>query len=250
MLSKQFIFELFFLFLLSGSQAQTEIKGYVLALPGKNPIAFANIGILNASVGTISDQDGSFSLSIASQYFRDSIIFSALGYEPLKIPIRKLIDNRQMTVYLRETAYRLSEVVVMAERGTTKSMSIGNQHFDGSSLYGDTINAGSSMALLIKSINRRGKKNIDFPAYLKEAEVLILNNTFPDFKIRVRVYDVDTIKGKLLPGRDLLEASVVEQSNIKDGWLSFDLSEYRLLVEKDFFIVFEWILEKKDRAAL
>lgn len=229
------------------SMGQIQLEGQVVSLPVKYPIPFANIGIMNGTVGTISDHDGSFSMTISDHYANDTVVFSALGFERVRIPIRNFVRQNQLTIYLKETAYRLSEIVVTADRGKAKLVYAGNPQFEGSSIYADTVNAGSAMALLVKNTGRKGKQKFEYPAFIREVQVMILNNTFGSFKIRARIYNVVMKSGKPFPGIDLLNESVVLQSTITDGWLSFDLTPYRLQVDEDFFVAFEWILEKSDR---
>ncbi|MCB0667012.1 MAG: carboxypeptidase-like regulatory domain-containing protein [Saprospiraceae bacterium] len=247
---REILFFILIFFSLPVLNAQLLIEGRILSLPEKKPIPYANIGILNATVGTISDFDGTFSMAISRQYARDSVIFSALGYEKVKIPIRQFMEKNKLGIYLKEVAYKLAEVVVIADRGKTKLTFAGNPQFEGSTLYADTVNAGSAMALLIHNKNRRDKIKFEYPVYLHEAEVMIQHNTFKDFKVRVRILEARKKDGKIVPGNDLLGESVVMNSNITDGWLSFDLSPYQLQMEEDFFLAFEWILERKDRANL
>ncbi|MFM7485481.1 MAG: serine hydrolase domain-containing protein, partial [Cytophagales bacterium] len=62
---------------------------------------------------------------------------------------------------------------------------------------------------------------------------------------RVRLYSVDSITKS--PGDDLLKKSVVVESTIRNGWLTFDLSEFQYLIQQPFFIAFEQILTRTDR---
>lgn len=246
------VFRILVLFLLNPLEgfAQFYMQGKVLALPNREPVAFANIGIINASIGTISDHDGSFSMSIPRVHSRDSIIFSALGYEKVSIPVSKLQAGTSLTIYLKETSYRLSVITITAERSKPKYFSAGNAESEGGSLYADTVNAGAAMALLIRNETRKGKVKFEYPLDIQSAQVRIVNNTFKQFKVRIRLLDVVEVGGKLVPGKDILNESVVVESSIFDGWLKIDLSPYTIKVNSDYFLVFEWILEKKDRANL
>lgn len=246
------VFNLLVLFLLIPLEGFTQyfMQGKVLSLPNREPIPFANIGIINASIGTISDHDGSFSMSIPGVYSRDSIIFSALGYEKVRIPVSKLPVGTSLTIYLKETSYRLSEITITAERTKPKFFAAGNAESEGGSLYADTVNAGAAMALLIRNETRKGRVKFEYPLYIQSAQVRIVNNTFKQFKVRIRLLDVVEVGGKPVPGKDILNESVVVESSIFDGWLKIDLSPYAIKVNTDYFLVFEWILEKKDRANL
>ena len=230
--------------------SQYSVKGRVLSLPDKQPVAFANIGIVNAAIGTISDEDGSFSFRIPAQHDRDSVLFSALGYSKISIPVSELSENSGLTVFLKETTYELSEVVLTAERKKARNYRVGNRRYDGGSVYADTITAGSAMALFIHNKSAKGGLEFQYPVYVKEVQLRIVKNTFPEFKVRVRLLKADTLRGVPIPGEDIFNESVVVKSNIIDDWLKVDLSGYRIKIDEDFFLAFEWILETKDRVRL
>ncbi|NND05993.1 MAG: carboxypeptidase-like regulatory domain-containing protein [Saprospiraceae bacterium] len=238
------------LFCVDQGYGQFLIEGQVLSLPNEKPIAFANIGVMNSSLGTISEFDGSFSFHIGSAHVHDTVIFSALGYASVSVPVQDMVSNPKINVYLKEETYTLSEIVVCEDRIKPRQYVAGNGKYQGGSLYADTVNAGSAMALLITNRSLRGKTRFDYPSYVPEAQVLIINNTFDQFRLRARIMDVDISTGQPMPGEDLLNESVVVQSSIYRDWLTVDLSPYRIRVEQDFFLVFEWILEKKDRQIL
>ncbi|MEZ4828349.1 MAG: carboxypeptidase-like regulatory domain-containing protein [Bacteroidia bacterium] len=236
------IFLLLFLLNWSTVFSQYIVKGKVVSLPDKQPIPFTNIGIMNSSVGTIANMDGTFALKIPTFHAYDSVIFSALGYARIVIPVASLRQNAGLTIYLREAPYALSEVTLSAKRTKAEIFRTGNRYFEGGSVYADTVMAGSAMALLIQ--------NKTYPVYIQNASVRIVNNTFGEFKVRVRLLEADTVRGVVLPGKDLLNQSVVTESKISNGWLNVDLSSFQLKMERDFFLAFEWILEQKDRTNL
>ena len=69
------------------------INGQVVDFATRKPIMYVNIGILGSSVGTISNDDGTFSIEVPSEYSEASVIFSMLGYEPREIPVQRLVDQ-------------------------------------------------------------------------------------------------------------------------------------------------------------
>ncbi|MEX1240074.1 MAG: hypothetical protein WEB30_10165, partial [Cyclobacteriaceae bacterium] len=77
----------------------------------------------------------------------------------------------------------------------------------------------------------------------EKVSVRVAKNTFKEFKIRVRVYSVDSLTG--LPGKDLLNKSVVETSRIKKGWLEIDLLKHYIMIDGPFYLGFEWTLRRK-----
>jgi hypothetical protein len=228
---------------------QKIIHGKVLAQNNKTAIAYANIGILNSNVGSISNEDGSFSISIPTRYFNDTLLFAALGYATRRVPISLINTDQSLTVLLSEKVIELESVTVSAKKEKKKHFWLGNKYNKGGNIYADSVAAGSAMALLIENKFPVYHDDLAFPVFLEKALLKISVNTFQQFKVRIRILDV--APGSTLPGEDLFNENVVLTSTIKSGWLTFDLSSYNIRIEKPtFFLVFEWILEDKDRLAL
>jgi hypothetical protein len=78
----------------------------------KQPIEFANIGIIGKNMGTVTDLNGRFKLLVDSKFDNDTLLFSIIGYKPLLIKISDLRKNVENEVYLEERAYEIAEVVI------------------------------------------------------------------------------------------------------------------------------------------
>ncbi|MBK7869772.1 MAG: hypothetical protein IPJ74_03340 [Saprospiraceae bacterium] len=91
---------------------------------------------------------------------------------------------------------------------------------------------GAAMALMM---NEKSENLL-----LQAATVYIHENELSEFKLRCRIVSAEGG----LPGKDLLNENVIISSSIKKGTLSVDLSSYNLLINKPFFLVFEWIVDK------
>jgi len=93
------------------SYAQTtKIRGYVFDSNTKQPIPFVNISILDTYIGTISDTEGIFFLETTSD--KDTLIFSCLGYNSLKIKINPHYFN-DLVIDLVPSEISLNEVLVL-----------------------------------------------------------------------------------------------------------------------------------------
>ncbi|WNB18600.1 SusC/RagA family TonB-linked outer membrane protein [Marivirga arenosa] len=86
------------------------VSGSVFDQNTKEPIPGVNIYLKNSNQGTTSSLDGSFSLAIKND--TKTIVFSFIGYEQKEININNY--NEDLTIYLKENALELSEVVVTA----------------------------------------------------------------------------------------------------------------------------------------
>jgi len=242
----QAVCHIFFLLSALHSFSQT-VSGKVLAQPGKEPMAFVNIGILNSTVGTITNQDGTFSLHIPVAHLDDTLLVSALGYGRRYVPVKALL-GKSSEIYLSEKVMTLQPVTVSARKDKQKSFALGNRFTKGGFLYADSVSSGAAMALLIENKYPAFHEDLEFPVYLEKAILFIDKNSMNPFRIRIRIMEYDSISG--FPGRDLLTESVIETSSMKYGWLDFDLTSYHVQVDRPFFLVFEWIMEDKDRLNL
>jgi uncharacterized protein YktA (UPF0223 family) len=230
--------------------SQTIIEGKLLNDEDKTPIPFANIGILNTPVGTISNQDGTFEIVIPDKHLHDTLLFAALGFERKWFPVQKLLGGNILTISLREQTIVLKNVTVKSKRlKPLRSYEIGNKNFNTGSLFVDSVAAGSAMALLIENRYPSYFPELSLPFFITKAKLRISYNTFDDFRIRIRFLSVDSITG--LPDKDLIEESIIASSGMRKGWLNFDLSKHIIRIEvPSFFVVFEWLIEEDERKTL
>lgn len=238
-----------FAVLLTGTlSAQILIKGKVLDGKNDQPIAYTNIGIINTRVGTIANGDGTFSIQIPAQHAQDTLTFSALGFQIKSIPISDLNESSKILLFQKETL--LDEVTVRSKKDKVKEWELGNRYEKGGLNMSSAVEAtaGASVALLIENKYPSHYEDLTYPVFLESAKLKINDNTSGPFKIRVRLYDIDSLNGA--PGNEFLDRSIILESDIKKGWLDFDLSRYNIRVSGPFFLAFEWILEEDEREAL
>lgn len=239
----------FFVWVIIPSFSQKVVKGAVFEQYSRKPVAFVNIGILGSNVGSISNADGSFAVSIPESLSGDTLLFSALGYGTRRIPVSIIKTGQPFTILLPEKIIELDQVTVSARREKKKNFWLGNKYHKGGNIYADSVAAGSAMALLIENKYPAYHEDLVFPVFIEKAVLMISVNTFDEFKVRVRFLEVDSITQ--LPGKDIFDESVIVTSNIKKGWLTFDLSSFNFKIDKSrFFLAFEWILDDNDRLNL
>jgi hypothetical protein len=227
---------------------QKKIKGEILDERNK-PISFANIGIIDSNVGSISNEDGSFIISIPEIHYKDTLLFSALGYKTRGIPVQTIETGRPLTILLSEKILQLEPVTVSAKKDKKKTFWLGNSYNQGGHIYADSVAAGSALALLIENKHPTYHAHLTFPVFVEKALLRISSNTFDEFKVRVRFLEVDSITR--LPGKDLFDENLIVTSHMHMGWLKFDLSSFNFKINQaPFFLAFEWILDDNDRLDL
>jgi len=233
--------------LLSGLvHGQKTIIGKILNKTTKEPIPYANIGVVNSNVGTISNFDGSFSILIPKRLNNDSLTFSSLGFFKEVLAANPLESKKEYTIYLNVKETILKQVLVTAKRLKEKLIILGNTSFNQGNYEPDTIYSGRAVSLLIDT--RSFRKGITFPFMVKKAGLYIFQNRFESFKFRIRLNKYDKLTGK--PGEDLIEKSIIVESSISNGWLEFDLSSLNFKAEGPFFVTFEQLIDRESRDAI
>lgn len=76
------------------------------------PLEGVNIQIEDASLGTVSNQDGSFKLSLPTQMIHKNIIISHLGYDTKKVAINLVMNSDHQTIQLQEKVTLLNDINV------------------------------------------------------------------------------------------------------------------------------------------
>ena len=245
---KHLIFKVLILLLVNfNCLSQIHIKGVVLKEKDKTPIPYAAIGILNTTVGTISELDGTFQITVPRNLIRNDLLCSALGFERTNISLTDINNaGTEVTILLKEKIIVLEEVTVKSNN-RLRRFEFGNREFDGGSMYAHTEAAGSAMVMLVDN-GFPHYSGFKFPALLEKIFLRIVNNTFSEFKLRLRLYAFDSISG--LPGKDLLDKDIFVHDKIRNGWLELKLSEHNIILNGPFFLGFEWILDVKGRGFL
>lgn len=89
----------------SVSFAQRTINGVILDDSTGNPLPFATVKAANISLGTVSDMDGRFSISLPKSV--KELVISYTGYETITVPA-----TGEQTIYLQKAVNVMKDVVI------------------------------------------------------------------------------------------------------------------------------------------
>jgi len=87
------------------------ITGLVIDARNRRPLTFANVFLLNKSVGTISNAGGRFELKLSEYSSDDTLGISYMGYKLYKIPLEK-IDTSNLIARLTSERVQIRETIV------------------------------------------------------------------------------------------------------------------------------------------
>lgn len=222
-------------FILS-ARAQLILSGKVIDPVSRETLPYVNIGIKNKNIGTISQSDGSFSLTIPANYQNDSLTFSLVGYSKCVIPIQ---TSGQKLIPLLRKAGTLDEVIITPKSLKEKKFGLSKRnaliHFlDGSVNQNDIF----EIAQLIKLPST--------PSKLNSLKLYINESNADSCTFRINFYRFDGHN----PTERLLEKSIVQTHAIKEGWLTFDLSAYKIFLKNEVVVSIEFLPAKLRKSRI
>ncbi|NOU62007.1 carboxypeptidase-like regulatory domain-containing protein [Marinifilum caeruleilacunae] len=95
-------------------QKETNITGKVIDQKTQESLPYATVIYQNKSIGTITDLNGNFTLSITDASETDSIFISYMGYESIKTVIAECSKTNQFE--LKPNINKLNEVIVTSKK--------------------------------------------------------------------------------------------------------------------------------------
>ncbi|MFY0627464.1 MAG: carboxypeptidase-like regulatory domain-containing protein [Reichenbachiella sp.] len=111
---------IFFFVLLGKAALGQTLSGTLYDSETKEVLPFATISIANQYRGTVSNIEGRFVLDIKGTTLTDSIVFSYVGFETLRIAVSDISENE--TVYLKSATISLQEVQVLSKQLSAKDI--------------------------------------------------------------------------------------------------------------------------------
>lgn len=209
---------------------QNKVEGIIKNTETDEPVPYVNIGILNRDKGTVSNENGEFTLEIPIEFVNDTIKISSIGYETKIFIANEFINivKENKTISLSEKIIELNEVVVSNKK--LKEKVIGNKT-KSKMMRGGFRNAelGNELGIKIKI-----KKS---PTYISKFHANVTSNTGEKMKFRLNFYSIE----KGLPKEKLINQNIIFSIDSKEGEFTLDLSKYNLVVEEDFYLTMELI---------
>ena len=132
------------------------IRGHVSDKQGSNLFAVNVFLLKQSTTGTISDMDGNFTLKITSPKMikGEYLVFSFIGYEPLKIALDSINYSVPFKVSMAENTQTLNEVIVEGRKSISREFSI--KEMDKLKIYLSPLASGDplkAVAMLPSSTN-------------------------------------------------------------------------------------------------
>jgi len=224
---------LIILFLPSIVSAQViNIKGVVKNADTKETIPYVNIGIFEKAIGTVSNEDGYFEISIDAEYSGDKLSFSHINFEENHIVINyEMADS--LSIYLKPRHYKLPEVVVygrkqyiIGEIGRSDNENSPKGFFKAKGLGGEAATLiNNSGACKVNSFNMN-----------------VLKNSFKELTFRLNFYSIKSKK----PYKKIAPETIFKILENQNGKLSINLGNENIKINGNFIASIELITIEKS----
>ena len=203
------------------------ISGIVFETNSEIPVEYVNIGIVGKNIGTVSDQNGKYTLQINPEYYNDTLMFSCIGYHTYSVKVSDFVKMNGANVKLEKRVYDMTEVVIRPKKLKQKILGVTTKSKAVVGCFMDSIN-GREIGILMKNKNR---------AFLKEVNLNIAYCTYDTIFYRINVYKVH---GNMQFENILTNPIYIKSSKqeVKDKVI-IDLRPHNISVEGDFLVTFE-----------
>ena len=240
---KQFItekifFSVIFLFPLLGSSQPFLVKGKIVDSLN-NPIPYASIFIEEFQIGTNSDIEGYFEISVNN--LPTSMQVSSIGYENRKVVVAD--DKTNRLIILKSKNTYLEEVVVSGKK-INSNLLIGAVKKRGISIFPATKPFKQIALMINNQRNELYSGNYLLKSLTIKIPSVIDGATKADGsqQLRLRLYKIK--EGKVKVGEDILHKGILLTPK-KNSWYKLEMPYKIHLPDEGFVLALEWIENQK-----
>ncbi len=97
----------------SFAQSELDLKGKIVDFATYAPLESASIYVENSTIGTVSNVDGKFILSVPRELENDTLVISSIGYKSFRVLVSEFVNDED--IFLEEDIAALDEVLIIAE---------------------------------------------------------------------------------------------------------------------------------------
>lgn len=200
----------------------------------ETPLAYVNIGVIEAERGTVSDEMGLFSLDLKDLPPEAVLRFSYIGYASKDFTVGEIVKhgNAPLSVGLNPITIQMDRVIVHPRE--YKEVVKGNPNppgFMNAGFSNDSL--GYEIGILVKVRKR--------PTQIKVLNLHNLATSYDSVFYRLNVYEMEGRE----PVRSALNEPIYIQLTKTDlrTEISVDLTPYNIMVHDDFVITLEYVRE-------
>lgn len=219
------------------SFAQIDYNGQILDARTQEPLPYVNIGIVGKGVGTVTDEEGIFYLTIDTSRFEgtDIIQISSLGYKTVEISVGQVSSRAAefLKILMQPSDIVLDEVILSNDALVPITEFLGYRNYGEQSFgyWNKNLALGGELSTKVKALKGRRQLN--------SLEFEVWENPSDSVLIRINMYDTNGFQGR--PGTNLntSQKNILHTLPAGRNIITVDLNPYELYVDDDFFVSLE-----------
>lgn len=205
-----------------------KIEGKIVDFSKDIPLSYVNIGVINMSRGTVTDEFGNFQLDCKDLPEDSQIRISMIGYKPQTFLIRELLGNYKK-IKLERKLEVLDEIIIKW-RGETRKVGTIKVSKGGICGWGGTSFAkGHELGLLLKLGSNTVK--------IEDLNIKIYKQSFDTVMFRLHIR---SLKNNF-PSKELLTENIYLNISNANGWQKIYLSDNNILIKDSVVLTLEWL---------
>ena len=205
------------------------ITGKVVDSSNGEPLGYVSIGVINTSLGAITNEKGNFKIDVNGQSPKDVVRISMISFKPQTFTIEEL-SLKENTIKLIASPTQLAEVIVNPNGTLTE---IGTNSY---SWRGGFCGWGGTQFGKGNEIGTRIKLGT-LPVRLINLHIRLYKQSFDSSLFRLHIRTI----ANNLPLDELLNDNILIVAAKKSGWVDIDLSKYNLVFSGDIALSLEWV---------
>ncbi|MDT8346170.1 MAG: carboxypeptidase-like regulatory domain-containing protein [Flavobacteriaceae bacterium] len=219
------------------------IEGYVVDSLSGNKLIFANLALNTSDIGTSTDVDGFFKLSLDAVKPKDSLLISYLGYKTKIFALSDLIHQKELLIALTPSSEQLSEVVISGKKTRYTNASYLIKTNKRKATFPSYGPFGREVATYIENPKESRGKIQELYLWFKYSK----EEGFAIYEAYFRLTFLE-INEEGFPGNYLSKKEIIIKPNGQKS-LKIDLSSYDIVFPKNgFFVSLETINPSKNKS--
>lgn len=205
------------------------ITGKVISASDNKPLIFAGIGVIETYSGTITNEEGKFSVDVKGLSINKVVRVSMIGYKSKTYTIEELLGKENI-IKLENEIYNLPAVIIKPGGELQKFGTTGFSYKKGFCGW-----AGNDFG---KGWEIGTKINLgDYPKRLISLHIRVYKQSFDSSLFRLHIRNITDS----LPHNELLKTNILLPITRKSGWIAIDLGKYNLVFNGEIALTLEWI---------
>ncbi len=217
------------------------ISGTIISKHENHPIPYVKIGIEKKTIGTISDEEGNFSIDLSNTDPQQKIKIEVPGFNPYQETIQNFKKNDQQKIFLTEKTKNIKEITIKPKKLVDKNWGVNtktksvmysvNPQFRKEDFLGET-----ALAFNAKKKSKIRNINLNIASYTSDKPVIMRYNIYSE--------------KNGFPDKNILDEEItVELTSdmITDGTYTLDVNDRNIWVHGKFFIGIQFLKEFEGR---